>query len=60
MKAGGEKLLCRDKYGNKILLHKNQLPGYDLQTDGRVFLSRSLARELAEKLLKLADRELSI
>lgn len=54
MRPNTEKVICRDKYGTKILLHKNQGKGYDLQTDGRVFLSPRLAVVLAEKLLNFA------
>ena len=54
-KNPSEKVLCRDKYGNKILLHKNFGPGYDLQTDGRVFLSKDLADELSKKLIAFKE-----
>lgn len=53
-KRYGELVLDRDRYANKILLHGNSDEGYDLQTDGRVFLSPQLARRLAAKLLKFA------
>lgn len=49
-----EKVLCKDDYGNKILLIKNVEFGFDLLTDGRVFLSPRLARKLAAALLKFA------
>jgi hypothetical protein len=52
VRVNREKTLCRDKFGTKIIIFRNQEGGYDLLTDGRVFLSASLARELAAKLLK--------
>jgi hypothetical protein len=57
---GGERIIARDRYRNKILLHHN-LTGeqphemYDLQTDGRVLLDSRLARELANALIDFAN-----
>ena len=50
-----ETILARDKYGNKIYLCKNQTNGFDFQTDGRVYLSPTLARKLIQKLTNLLD-----
>ena len=51
----GETCLAEDKYGNKVLLCRNvDQRTYDLMTDGRVFLSPQLARELGAKLLMIA------
>ena len=52
MRINGEKTLCKDKFGTKIILFRNQKEGYDLLTDGRVYLSASLARKLSAELLK--------
>jgi len=51
-----ETVIARDKYGNKVFLIKNAGPGYDLMTDGRIYLSPSLAKKLASKLATFAER----
>lgn len=53
-----DKVIERDKFGNKILLmqYPDNRDAYDLMTDGRVFLDVRLAKALARKLLKFADR----
>jgi hypothetical protein len=57
--AMSDRVLYTDKYGNKILLIKNTGgdPGYDLLTNGRVFLNASLAKKLAAKLLDFVAKE---
>lgn len=53
-KPNEERILVRDKYRSKVLLHGNQSYGFDLQTDGRILLSTSVARKLAAALLDYA------
>ena len=48
--------IAEDIYGNKVFLHKNSGAGYDFQTDTRIYLSQTLARCLAEKLLVFAEK----
>ena len=55
MRKGSEKIIYKDRYGNKILLFRNIEQGFDLLTDGRVYLSENLARKLAFALTKFAD-----
>lgn len=52
-----EKTLVKDKFGTKVILHRNQEEGYDLETDGRIFLSSAVARKLASELLKFAKKQ---
>ena len=59
-RPGGERVIARDRYRNKILLHGNPTAEephekYDFQTDGRVLLDSRLARELARVLVEFAD-----
>lgn len=51
-----DQVLCKNRYGNKVFLHKNVEHGFDLETDGRVYLDPLLARELATKLVEFADK----
>lgn len=55
MKHPKEAVLVRDKYGTKIILYDNgpDQRGFDLQTDGRVYLSPTVAWKLAQKLMGL-------
>lgn len=54
--GGREVTIAKDRYFNKIMVHKNYgSPGWDLQTDGRVFLDIPLARRLANWLNAFAD-----
>ena len=57
MEAGREIIIARDKHGGKIVIHKNQGPGFDLETDGRIALSGTLAKKIAEKLLEFAQQK---
>ncbi len=60
-KPGSDRVIARDKFRNAILIHRNTCDGgpadggYDLQTNGRVFLDSRLAKELARKLLDFAE-----
>ena len=49
-----EKVIARDKYKTKVVIHLNQTGGCDLSTDGRVFLTPNLAIRLSDELKKWA------
>jgi len=52
-----EKVIAKDRYGNGIRIIKNVgCEGYDLFTDGRVYLSAQLARTLSKRLLAFATK----
>lgn len=53
-KYGHEIVIARDRYNTAILIHGNEV-GHDLSTNGRVLLTRTLAKQLAKKLLKYAE-----